>query len=163
MDLISWGWSFHRVGAATLKALSANVLCLVLGITSKSVPFDLSVLVHFFSCSKFLRYPRPTLVLHLWVSARIFCSILCFTGSQCRVFRHSLMLSLFDFLSTKCAYMFWRCSFLWWYQADHIVQSYNSLHVTYIGWGISSLWLLCLAGDGCFLILRSLAFLLDIS
>ena len=63
MSLICSGSWFHRVGAATLKALSANVLHFVLGITSKFELFDLAFCVEAMSSGNPDQFQQDTYVL----------------------------------------------------------------------------------------------------
>ena len=110
-SLMCCGSEFHKVGAPTLNDWSAKVLHLVLGTLSyKYESFDADEhrpgLVGLLYCRSSVRYDGPCLCRHLYVSTSSLNSILCQTGSQCSCFRHSDILSLFDFLSTKHAHMF---------------------------------------------------------
>ena len=113
-SLMCCGSEFHKVGAPTLNDRSAKVLHLVLGTLScKYDSFHADEcrpgLVGWLYCRSSVRYAGPYPYRHLYVSTSSLNSILCWTGSQCSCFRHSDILSLFDFLSTKHAHMFCIC------------------------------------------------------
>ena len=137
------GNAFQRTGAPTLKDLSAKVLHFVSGLTSKFTSLsDLSPpLVGGCKWIRFCKYLGPILLTHLWVRVRILYCILCFIGSQCSSFRHSVMLSLFLFLMLSehtCFGSSAICSRLC--PVIHTTQSYSNLDVIYIGLSISEPW-----------------------
>ena len=97
------GNAFHSTGAPTLKDLSTKVLHLVIGLTNKSVFCD-DLRPSLRGGHKWIRsckYLGPILLMHLWVRISILYCILCFIGSQCNSFRHSVMLSLMPLLNVK--------------------------------------------------------------
>ena len=109
VHLMLVGSLFHSVCATCLKDLAANVVCLTVGILSKT-PMLLNLMFSLF-CSfteiSSRRYLGAELLMHLWVNVRILNSILCCMGSQCSAFSYSVELSYFDFPSTNFAHMFW--------------------------------------------------------
>ena len=103
VHLMVVGSLFHSVVATCLKDLTVNVVCLTVGILSKThmlwdFMFSLFCsLTEISSC----RYLGAELLMHLWVNVRILNSIHCHMGSQCSAFSDSVELSYFDFPRTN--------------------------------------------------------------
>ena len=107
--LTSSGRSFHCLGLATEKLLSANVFLFVLGtINLLYMLLDLSpCLWHGCSTSKFCRYCGASPTRHLYTNVSNLCWILYLIGSQCSSFKHILILSLWVFPVMTLAAAFW--------------------------------------------------------
>ena len=107
MFLMSSGNEFQSTGVATLNDLAANVLHVVLGISSLCEDQNLRPgLVGFNSTIKSLRYWGPVPLRHLCVSTRILKFIHCHIGNQWSWYMHSLGLSYLPFLNVNFAHMF---------------------------------------------------------
>ena len=101
------GNAFHSTGAPTLRDLYAKVLHLVIGLNNKLALWDDLSPSLLCGCKwiKSCNYFGHILLIHLWVRVNILYCILCFMGSQCNSFRHSVMLFLIPRLSVKRAHM----------------------------------------------------------
>ena len=134
---------FHSTGAATEKDLSANVLHFIDGITRKSRCFPNlrpEQLLHLVF-SRSWRHLGLVLLMLLYVRTKILYSIHWVTGNQCSCLRHSVVLSILLFLSTKCAHMFWTlAASVEMFVVAHTVGNCSSWCVRCTDLGIS--WLL---------------------